>query len=234
MFRPVLVWLGLSVVASAAVAQGVNPAVRPGTKSLNFTFGGFGGFGLAGTGPAGGVGLSYFLNPNTALRIGVQARSYSRTLTWNSVTGATGTDGRESGLSVGLAVDYLKYMRGATSRVRPYIGAGVGATRVSNKALPAAATGATVTETRNSPAGITGAGFASPGVTFDLHASLGAEFFLFNEISITGEYGLNLVNRTSPANMQAITGGTTVTTKGNPTTNILGFGAAGATVRIYF
>jgi hypothetical protein len=71
-------------------------------------------------------------------------------------------------------------------------------------------------------------------VTFDLHANLGAEFFLFNEISITGEYGLNVFNRTSPANMQAITGGTTVTTRGNPTTNVLGFGAAGATVRIYF
>jgi hypothetical protein len=226
--------LALSAVASAAVAQGVNPVVRHGTKSLNFTFGGFGGFGLTGTGPAGGVGVSYFMRPNTALRFGLQARSYSRTMTWNSVTGVAGTDGREAGISVGLAADYLKYMRAGTSRVRPYIGGGVGLTRVSNNAMPAAATGATVTETKNAPAGIAAAGFAAPGVTFDVHANLGAEFFLFNEISIAGEYGLNVINRTSPANMQAITGGTTVTTKGNPTTNVLGFGAAGATVRIYF
>jgi hypothetical protein len=233
MMRLIMVWLGLSVVAGAAAAQ-VNPAIRPGTRSLNFTFGGFGGFGLAGTGPAGGVGVSYFMNPKTALRVGVQARSYSRTLTWNSATSAAGNDGRESGLSVGLSVDYLKYIRAGTSRVRPYIGGGVGVTRVSNNAMPAAANGATVTETRNAPGGIPAAGFAAPGMTFDLHANLGAEFFLFNEVSIAGEYGLNLVNRTSPANMQAITGGNTVTTRGNPTTNILGFGAAGATVRIYF
>ena len=139
-----------------------------------------------------------------------------------------------AGMSLGLAVDYLKYIRAGTSRVRPYLGGGVGMTRTSNNALPAAATGATITETRNAPGGIPVAGFAAPGMTLDLHANLGAEFFLFNEVSIAGEYSLNVVNRTSPANMQAITAGNTVITRGNPTTNILGFGAAGATVRIYF
>jgi hypothetical protein len=234
MVRPVLVWLGLTMVASAAVAQGVNPAVKSGTKSLNFTFGGFGGFGLSGTGPGGGVGISYFMNPSTALRIGVQVRSYKRTLTFNSPTGAAGTDGHETGFIAGAAVDYLKYMHAGTSRVRPYIGAGIGATRITNDAVPAAATGVTVTETRNAPAGLGAAGFATPGVTVDVHANLGAEFFLFNEISIAGEYSLNVINRTSPASQEAITGGTTVTTKGNPTTNVLGFGVVGATVRIYF
>ena len=234
MSRLVLVWLGLSVVASAAVAQGVNPAIKNGTKSLNFTFGGFGGFGLAGTGPAGGVGLSYFLKPKTAIRLGLQVRSYSRTLSWNSATGAAGVDGRENGTSIGASVDYLKYVHAGTPRVRPFIGGGIGVTQISNKSQPAAATGATVTETRNSPAGFPTAGYSAPGMTLDLHANLGAEFFLFNEISISGEYGLNLVNRTSPATMQAVTAGNTVTTKGNPTTNVLGFGAAGAMVRIYF
>src|SRR5258708_391939 len=104
MIRLVLTWLGLSVVASAAAAQGVTPAVHPGAKSLNFTFGGFGGFGLTGTGPAGGVGISYFTNANPAVRMGLQIRKYTRTLTFNGGAGATGTDGSESGVSVGAAV----------------------------------------------------------------------------------------------------------------------------------
>lgn len=233
MMRLVLVLLALSPVCSLAVGQ-VRPAIRDGGKSLNFTFGGFGGFGLTGTGPTGGVGISYFMSPATAVRVGLQARSHSRTLSWNSPGGAAGSDGSESGLNLGVAVDYLKYVGVATSRVRPYMGAGVGVIMISNKSTPAAATGSTPTETKNAPGGITTGGFASPGMTFDLHANFGAEFFLFNEISIAGEYALNVINRNSPADTEAITGGTTVATKGNPATNILGFGAAGATVRIYF
>jgi len=229
----VMTCLGLSLVSSVAFAQGITPPARAGAKSLNFTFGGFGGFGLTGTGPAGGVGASYFLSPAGALRLGLQARSYSRTLSWNSVAGTPGTDGSESGLSLGIAADFLKF-RGGTSRVRPYLGGGLGVTMVSNRSKPAAATGVTVTETKNAPGGITSPGFAAPGMTLDVHANLGAEFFLFNEISVAGEYALNLISRTAPANMDATNGGTTVTTKGNPSSSILGFGTAGATIRIYF
>lgn len=233
MNRLVLLLFALSLVGGDVAAQ-VRPAAAKGAKSLNFTFGGFGGFGLTGTGPSGGVGVSYFLSPNAAARAGVQVRRHSRTLSFNSATGATGTDGRESGMYLGFALDYLKYLSGAAQRVRPYIGLGVGAVQVSNSALPAALTGATPTETKNAPGGIPAPGFANPGLTFDIHANFGVEFFLFNEISLAGEYVLNAFNRTSPADVEAITGGTTVTTRGNPSTNILGFGTAGATVRIYF
>ena len=230
----VLMWLGLSVVASTAVAQGVSPAVHAGSKSLNFTFGGFGGFGLAGTGPAGGIGVSYFLSPDAAVRVGLQIRSFKRTLSFNSATGATGVDGVEQGFTAGASVDYLLYLRAATARVRPYVGGGLGVTNTSNKARPAAATGVVVAETRNAPGGITGGAFASPGRAYDLHANIGAEFFLFNEISVAGEYGLNVISRTSPANQEVVAGATPVVTKGNPVTNVLGFGSLGATVRIYF
>jgi len=72
-------------------------------------------------------------------------------------------------------------------------------------------------------------------MTVDGHANFGAEFFLFNEMSLAGEYVLNIISQTSPADMEATpAGGTTVTTKGNPVTNILGFGTAGASIRIYF
>lgn len=233
MNRLVMVALALLLTGGQALAQ-VTPAVKKGAKSLNFTFGGFGGFGLAGTGPAGGIGLSYFLNPDAAVRVGLQARSHTRTLSFNGGVGATGVDGKETGLIVGGALDYLKYLRGATSRVRPYIGLGVGVLRVSNSTVPAAATGVTPTQVKNAPGGVGTPGFANPGMTFDVHANLGAEFFLFNELSLAGEYVLNIVSMTRPANQDAITGGTTVTTKGNPVTTLFGFGTAGASVRIYF
>ena len=233
MKRLVLVWLALAVVGSAAVAQGVSPTFRHGTKSLNFTFGGFGGFGLTGTGPSGGVGLSYFLSPDAAVRVGLQVMDYNRTLTFNGGGGATGTDGSESGTSVGVTVDYLKYVHAGSSRVRPYLGGGVGVSQISNSTTTAVPTGTTATQIKNAPAGIS-AGFAAPGLNMGVHANLGAEFFLFNEVSIAGEYALNVINRSSPADQQTITGGATVTTKGNPSTMFLGFGSVGATVRIYF
>jgi hypothetical protein len=232
MRRFVLTWLGLSVVASTLVAQ-VTPAAGKGAKSLNFSFGGLGVFGLTGTGPAGGLGLSYFLSPDAAVRVGVQVRSYKRTLSFNGPAGVTGVDGFENGFTVGGAVDYLKYLRGATSRVRPYLGPGIGVTSTSNSARPAAATGVTAPETRNNPAGIP-AGFVAPGLTYDVHAGVGAEFFLFNELSVSGEYQLNIISHTSPSDAEVITGGTTVTARGNSVTNILGFGTLGAIIRIYF
>src|SRR5713101_6164974 len=122
MRRFVLTWLALSLVGSKAVAQDVNPPAKAGVKSLNFTFGGFGGFGLTGTGPAGGVGVSYFVSPVGAVRAGLQIRRSSRTLSWNSPAGVPGADGSEADLSLGAAVDYLKFMHGGTSRVRPYLG----------------------------------------------------------------------------------------------------------------
>ena len=95
-------------LATGNVEVGARIKLDRGNLNPYFTFGGFGGFGLTGTGPAGGVGVSYFMRPNTALRFGLQARSYSRTMTWNSLTGVAGSDGRESGISVGLAADRPK------------------------------------------------------------------------------------------------------------------------------
>ena len=232
MKRVVLTLLALSLSGSAAIAQ-VTPAVKKGAKSLNFTFGGIGTFGLAGTGPAGGVGISYFLNPSAAVRVGLQVRKYHRTLSFNGGAGATGVDGSDEGMQVGGAVDYLRYMNGATSRVRPYFGVGVGIMNVSNSTQPAAATGVTPTQTKNATGGIP-AGFANPGMTFDAHLNLGAEFFLFNEVSVAGEYVLNAFSRSSPADQQVINGATTTTTRGNAVSTVFGFGTAGASVRIYF
>jgi hypothetical protein len=86
-------------------------------------------------------------------------------------------------------------------------------------------TGGTQTETKN----------ASPaGTTFGLMGIAGAEFFIYPELSISGEYSLNLFSIMSKKDTETTVGGTTTTIKNGSSTQLLGFGAAGATVHIYF
>jgi opacity protein-like surface antigen len=228
MKKVLLVLLAVLVVANLSFAQDVKPAVKSGSKSLNFTFGGFGGFGITGTGPMGGVGLSYFMNPDAALRLGLQVASNSTKTPANPTPPATGVDGESSVLAIGVAVDYLMYMN--AGRVRPFWGAGAGVTFGSNSTKPAI-TGnppGTQPETKNNP------NVGPTGVTFGVSGIVGAEFFIFNELGLSAEYRLNLVTVNSPADREDIVGNQTTTTKQPSSTAILGFGAGGATVHIYF
>lgn len=225
MKRVLLVVLALVVLAGYASAQDM-PAIKSGAKSLNFTFGGFGGFGLTGTGPMGGIGLSYFLSNEGAVRLGLQVSSTSTKTPANPPTGQTGTDGESSSMTVGLGVDYLMYM--GSGRVRPYMGGGVGLTFGSNSSKPPVVPAGPQSETKNNPA------VGPTGITFGLSGIAGAEFFLYNELSLSAEYRLNIITASSPADMEVTAGNTTTTTKQPSTTTILGFGAAGATVHIYF
>lgn len=232
MKRVLLIMLAVAVVANFAVAQDM-PAIKSGAKSLNFTFGGFGGFGLTGTGPMGGVGMSYFLSNDAAVRLGLQVGTQSVKIPANPPAGQTGTDGDGSELLVGLGLDYLMY--GGSGRVRPYFGGGIGVTFGNNSyKLPVVPAGAQ-TEVKNDPAPPGALGFTGiTGVTFGVSGVLGAEFFLYNELSLSAEYRLNLISINSPADMEVTSGSTTITTKQPSSTTILGFGAAGATVHIYW
>ena len=109
--------LAVVMMCGVVLAQDVqNLGTKAGDKSMNFTFGGLGSFGIGATGPAGGIGLSYFLGSNAAVRAGLQVRSTSSTIPANPATGQTGTDGSNSSFTLGLSADYLMYMQGATSR----------------------------------------------------------------------------------------------------------------------
>ncbi|GEM_PF-3492935 len=213
---------------------------KEGAKSLNFTFGGLGAFGLNGTGPAGGLGVSYFLSSDAAVRLGLQVGLKSATLPFNPPANnptQTGSDGDYSELNLGLGADYLMYMSGASSRVKPYMGAGVGISLASNSGKAPVATGGTAGEITNGTAADY-AGLAIPssvaGLTFGLAGIAGAEFYLYNEISLSAEYRLNLFSLTSKSDTEIKVGATTTTRKNGSSSNILGFGAAGATLHIYF
>lgn len=225
----------LLLVGGAAMAQDVQPAVKGGSKSLNFTFGGLGAFGLGASGIGGGIGISYFLAQNAAARIGIQVVNAGATNPANPPAGSTGTDGTQSAFQFGVGADYLMYMAGNTARVRPYMGAGVsfGMASTSNKNPVISPT--TQTEVKNALGGETIGGVTyNAGTTLGVQGIVGAEFFLYPEISVSGEYNLNLFSSTSGSDQEVISGATTTTTKGGSFSQILGFSAVGARIQIYF
>jgi opacity protein-like surface antigen len=226
MKKVLILALAIATVFGLASAQDVVPDVKTGSKSMNFTFGGLGAFGLFATGPSGGIGMSYFLNSDAALRLGLQVQSTSTTIAANPGVGQTGTDGSRSSFGLGIGADYLMYMN--AGRVRPYWGAGVQFLMNSNDAKPAVISPATQGEDKNDPAN------GPTGTTIQLAGFLGAEFFIYSQLSVSAEYQLNIVNINSPADNVLTQGNNSITNKIGSTTNILGFGAAGATVHIYF
>jgi len=197
--------------------------MKEGSKSWNFTFGGLSTLGTGAAGIGGGVGLSYFLNSDAALRAGLQLKIGSSTVPYNGT--GSGTDGSTSDSWIGVGADYLMYMQGATSRVRPYMGAGIGVMMESHGDKSAFASGGSTTERT---------GLGNSGLTFDLHGIAGAEFFIYQEISLSAEYNLNLIGIHSASDTEVKSGSTTTTTKNGGTTQILGFSAAGAGIHIYF
>ena len=62
----------LFLVSLATAGDEVMPAIKSGAKSVNFTLNGFGSFGFGGSGPAGGIGVTYFVDDGAAVRLGLQ------------------------------------------------------------------------------------------------------------------------------------------------------------------
>ena len=234
MKRALALVVASSLVFGMALAQDVQPVVKSGAKSINFTFGGLGTFGLGAAGVKGGISGSYFLTQESAVRIGLQVFSNSTTTPWNDLTANgtnPGSDGSTSTFAFGVGADYLMYINASTPRVRPYFGAGFRVISQSSDSKPAVATAApngTLVETKN--------GTGGDGLTFGFAGILGAEFFIFPAISLSAEYQLNLFSTTSNADqVTSIKGASSsVTTKQGSSTSILGFGSAGGSIHIYF
>lgn len=233
MKRAIAVVVASILLGGIAPAQDIMPAIKSGAKSINFTFGGLGTFGLTGAGVAGGISGSYFFSKESAVRVGLQVASRSTTTPWNDYTANKtnpGSDGTSSIFAFGISGDYLWYISGITPRVKPFLGVGVSVISQTSDTKPPIATSApngTLTETKN--------GTTGDGLTFGSSAIIGAEFFLWSELSLSAEYQLNLYSMTSSSDLvQSYKGVPSVTTKQGSTTTILGFGAAGATLHIYF
>ncbi|MGD1044962.1 MAG: outer membrane beta-barrel protein [Bacteroidota bacterium] len=222
------VLVAIALIASLAFAgDDITPSAKSGATSLNFTFGGLGAFNLGEAGPSvpqpvaipAGISISYFLNNNNAVRVGLQIQYGSETDPYQGT--GSGTDGNRSEFGLGISGDYLMYIA-SSSRVRPYLGGGFLLTYSSNDVKYAAGPGATQQEIQNSqPA----------GVGFQLRGLAGAEFFIYNEMSISAEYQMNLFGIESFSDTKNTPGSTT---KNGSQMQILGFQALAATVHIYF
>jgi opacity protein-like surface antigen len=212
----------LVVLTNLTFAQDA-PKVKAGSMSFNFTLNGLATFGLNGTGPGAGLGGSYFLEGNSAARAGVQIGFSSTNIPYTG-TGA-GADGDSTNSTIGFSIDYLRFFTSSSStRVRPFVGAGLTILSHSNYYKTSVASGTHAEETTN------GNGYTK----FGFNGILGVEFFLYNEMSVSAEYDLNLFNYQKRKDTEYSSGTTTTTTKNGSTTNVLGFGAAGATLHIYF
>jgi opacity protein-like surface antigen len=246
MKKLLIVMLAVVMVCGAAFAQEFQPAAKSGAKSLNFTFDGLGAFGIGATGPNGGLGLSYFMSNDAAIRLGFQIALPSMTSPANPAAGKTGTDATASAFSFGVGADYLMYMYGMTPRVKPFAGLGVRFGMVSTNDKDGSndnSVGPFVqTETKNRAYDKNGnaAGVTINNVTYNagtqigLMGIVGAEFFIYPELSLSAEYDLNLFSSTSASDQVSTTGPTSVTIKSPSFTKILGFSAVGAALHIYF
>jgi opacity protein-like surface antigen len=218
--------LVMTVTSLANAGDGVTPAAKAGAVSLNFTFGGLGAFDLAGSGPAtfsapAGVSLSFLVSGADALRLGLQVQDQYTTTPYSGT--GNGTDGSYSAFSIGFNGDYLRYI-GTVSRVRPYLGAGLLTTFSTNETKSPAAPSQTQQETQDTqPA----------GVTFGARGILGAEFFVFDELSVSAEYQLNFYSLTLYSDTKRVSGNVTTATKNGWNRQLFGFGALGATVHLY-
>ena len=224
MKKVALVLMAVVLVASVAMSQDVMPAAAAGAKSLNFTFGGLGTFGIGAAGAGGGLGISYFLDKDAALRLGLNV-GVGSTSTPAAVTG--NSEAKSSTMDVALGVDYLMYS--GTGRLRPYMGAGINVGFGSSTTEPSVtpALNGEVTKTTNTR-GVDGVGFGLSGI-------IGAEWFMYNEISLSAEYMPALVSiRTKADSETSIEGLSPATAKGGSSTSILGFGATALHLHIYW
>jgi Outer membrane protein beta-barrel domain len=233
MKKLIVLMIAVLTALSTLGAQEVKPAAKAGAKSLNFTFGGLGVFGIGPAGVNGGISVSYFLSNDAAVRLGLQGVSNSSTQPWNDLSGNgtnPGSDGSASTFGLGVGADYLVYVTSMTPRVKPYLGAGFYVAINSSDTKPAisnAAGNAAITETKN--------GNGNEGLSFGLGGIVGAEFFLYPEISLSAEYQLNVISLTSRSDqVVSYKGNPSRTTKQGSAIQILGFGTFGATLHIYF
>lgn len=219
--------LAVVMMCGVVMAQDVqNLGTNAGDKSLNFAFGGLGAFGIGTPNAYGGVSLSYFLSGDAAVRVGLNVGTSSSS-TPAAVTG--NTDAENSTFDLGLGGDYLMFMTGASTRVRPYMGGGVsvglGSSSTKNSVTPAI--NGEVVEVTNTR--------AADGFTLSLGGIIGAEFYLYPELSLSAEYRLGLLTMRSGSDSVTKTEGVAdVTAKGTSTTNLLGFNTAAVMLHIYF
>ncbi|HEX9614936.1 MAG TPA: outer membrane beta-barrel protein [Bacteroidota bacterium] len=222
MKRILVVVMILGVAGSISHSQEVMPTLTAGSKALLFQFGGLNN--LQANNFNGGFGAKFFLSSTFAVRGVLQFSSASTTTPANPAPGDVGVDGSSSNTTIGVGGAVELHM--GSGRVSPYLGGGVAfATTSTESKNPATATPpATPTQTTTTN--------ANGSTTFTVYGMAGFEFFLWKEVSLSGEYRLGF-SSTSMKDREDTTGPTTTTTKQGSSSTI-GIAAQGVlTLAVY-
>jgi len=221
--------VAMLLMVSVAMAQEVR-GPSAGAKAISFSFDGFslGGFN-------GGIGGKYFLADAIALRASVGMVSANQEAIANPGTGEVGADGYQKASQMSASVGGEYHF--LTSRVSPYAGAQVvfSSTSTESKNADEAATATAIDQTtvKNNVNGELGY-LAGTGLGFS--ALLGAEFFITDGLSLSGEYNLGYMGLSRPDQERIRTQNNveTKTTTKVGSYSVIGTGTAALTVSVYF
>lgn len=202
MKKILIVITALVLIGSVSFAQEVTPNLAGGSKALLFSFGGLST--LSANNFGGGFGAKYYLSSSMAVRGGVQFSSSGTTTPANPGTGEVGVDGSTSSTTIGVGGAVELHM--GSGRVSPYIGGGVGFSTTSTESKNAA------TAPSPGPPTQTTVKNAGGSTTFSVYGLMGFEFFLWKEVSVSGEYRLGF-SSSSMKDVETTTGTTTTTVK---------------------
>jgi opacity protein-like surface antigen len=210
MRKVIMVCAGVLLLNAQASAQSISPNLTKGTESLLFSFGGFSN--LTAGNFDGGIGAKYYFKDRAALRLGVQIATADQDIPANPGPGQQGTDGEASGSRLGVSAA-LELHRG-TGRANVYLGGGVGFSKASTEVkspVIGPSTNQTIVKNDRNGESINGITFLA-GTGFNLFALAGAEFFLFQEVSLAAEYRLGFA-KLSRSDEEVTSGNQTTTTK---------------------
>ncbi|MDP4173437.1 MAG: outer membrane beta-barrel protein [Bacteroidota bacterium] len=181
--------------------------------ALIFTFSGLGNIGAGDF--QGGIGGKLFFSPNLALRAGLSFVSASESIPYQN---GPGQEGKQSATGFGIngAIEYHL----SPARVSPYIGGGLSLNTLSTESKNAVSAIQQQTTVKNNLGGENIGGTAyQAGTTVSVFALVGAEFFLYKELSLAAEYRLGF-SSTSQSDQEITTGSVTQKTTGGSLTKV--------------
>ncbi len=218
------VLIAVLTISSFLFAQSeVKPTLYAGSKALLFQFSGLANIGAGNF--EGGVGGKYFLNSNLAIRGGLQFANASV-----STPNTNLPDNKNSATTFGIngAVEYHL----STKRVSPYLGGGIAFSTTSTEETQQTVGGENKVSNNRNGVNIGGNAF-NAGTTISVFGMVGAEFFIYDELSLGAEYRVGF-SSTSQADEEVTVGNQTTTTAGGSLTTI-GLTSQGfITLAIYF
>jgi opacity protein-like surface antigen len=186
----------------------------------------------------GGIGAKFYLSNNMAIRGGLQFAHASLDVlpTPTPTPPNSGLDGYRHGTKFGVsaAVEYHLL----PTRVSPYIGGGAGFSSASTEdktaviGNPPNEQNQQVTKNLNGGETIKGITF-DPGLSLNVGALAGVEFFITKEVSLSAEYLIGY-SMLSPSDQEVTLGPTTTTTPAASSSSINVSATGVLTLAIYF